>query len=78
MKLFTQETIDADIMSEREPEGLIHDGAWALFLEPYFPQGMGYALQVYKNCKAKTEIFCWLTREDLEWLRERIDSLLEV
>ena len=78
MKLFTQETIDADIMSDREPEGLVHDGQWAIFLEPYCPEAFGYALHVYKNCAAKTEVFCWMDRSDLEWMRERIDQLLEM
>jgi hypothetical protein len=77
MKIFSQNSIDADIMSDREiPEGLIHDGRFAIFLEAYVPEVFGYSLQVFSNCDAKTESFAWLDREDLEWLRDRINTLL--
>lgn len=79
MKIFSEDSYEVDIMSSREPQPLMKDGRYAIFLEPYWPTYFDepYSFAVYKNDSGHHNTFCWLGKEDLLWLRNRIDELLE-
>lgn len=73
-----QEFIERSPFFGSEPVVLEKDGSHFLAIEPLFMKGFGsWILEAMICNQARTHISLQLEKEDLVWLKNRIDELLE-